>query len=855
MYENPGNFEPENLPSESAPLINKRDLPAFLPPPLVENIRPDIKWPLDHYLQELKYLRPVETSGLFGQGLLGLNKPAIVREENNTVIEQVENVNTDLKIDGIYTRSVDQLTANLQRYEQRLLREKQLTFFNRSNWQLRIDSDLTTHQLSHPIDISLERNPAIELKQLSAVLCHRNNVSKNKYYRLDLHIGTLNFKDHPLFSREDILASEMQYMYYTYEKRVGMCLVDHLQDRLDSLNLQLTDKEEKLRMYMQAPSTTQQEKNKLMIQEVELLRKHLEDTHKKLNDEKAAIQEQAEALYNKWTELKELRAANGYTSTCVKLGVRQYHDVKQDEYDFFLQPQEPSADTTILGVRIPNIELSRRKSIQAYRVFLRILVNGIYVARTTKKFMKWPQFQVSFSERFQLHLFSRPVKIRLEVCSGFTFPKTLARMEFNPPGLNVSALTSTAKIYKKLEFESIQAINDPKVVQNLNRKIAGSITLKSYWEGQSDKMPPIRFEDLGAMPKKEVIEKGEIDFFIDVNDPRNKDLVDDLRQKHNKAIQEMLRKDSLFPHHRFAALREIFMKERFRSVELCKYPIPLLERDIKNIPDFMRFLSSLKDIKTDYAQTVYFLLQKYKLMYSNDAETKQRLIDLMEYFVEKQNQVKLGIQKSLYSLPTVVREYVFIDVDPFGQCIKLFFTPRRKLLPRRNNVRTVSGAGVGTCKISIIIYKGVNIPVRDEAWSIRYPQVERFYQPVPPAYKTAMGEPLPPNQTYNSQFPQYRTGSSYNPQYMDQYRNSPRNSQYQSEQFRGSPRASQYPGRSQGSFPNRPPSPDRSAQIPPVTGQGYQTVERVQSFIEVRLYHQGDSTVVRTAPFDGTNPE
>ncbi|CAG9318052.1 unnamed protein product [Blepharisma stoltei] len=887
MLENPGNPEPlenadQNEPQDTSPLLNRRDLPSLLPPPLVELVRPDIKWPLDHYLEEIKYIKPVETSGFLGTDLLGLNKPAIVRGEANTVIGQIGSINLDSKVDGIYVRTLDKLTSNLQRYEQRLLRLKELSFFNRSNWQLRIDSDLTTHSITRPIDISLEHNPAVEIKHLSAVLSHRNNVRKNKYYRLDLHIGTLQFKDHPLFSQEDILASQLQEMFYDYEKRVTLCLVDHLQDRLDSLQGQLAHKEEMLRVYMQAPSTTQQEKNKLMLQEVEILKKHFEDAQKKLNDEKAAIQKEAEALYNKWVELKQLREKQTFVSTSVKLGVREYNDIGQGlEYDFFLQPQEPSADTTLLGVRLPSQEITRRRAAQSFRVFVRIYVNGIYAARSTKKFMKWPQFQVPFLERFQLHLFSRPVKIRLEVCTGFTIVRVLGVIEFNPPGLNVSALTSTAKVYKNLDFISGRVL--PNKIDGTPRKVQGNITIKAYWEGQSDKMPPFRFEDLAALPKKSIASKGELDYYIDVNDPRNKDLVEDLRQKRNRAIQEMLRLDSLFPHHRFSALREIFMKERYRNVELCGYPIPLLERDIRNTEVFMRFLNSLKDIKDDYNRMTYFFLQQYKLRYSQDPPTKRRIIELMEYFMEKQNQVKLGIQKNLHSLPSIVREFVFIEINPFGQCWKLLFTPRRKLLPRRNAVQTVSGASVGMCKINIIIYKGVNIPVRDEAWSKRYAQVERFYQPIPPAYKSAMGEPLPPNNTYMSQFPQYRTGSSY--------QNQGYNSGYPPSPNRMSPRNSMYPpgGRSSGFDPyqsqygrppspggygrppsppggyGRPPSPgyngppppqyDAGPYIPPRQGQGYEAIERVQSFVEVRLFHQGESTIVRTAPFDGTNPE
>lgn len=53
--------------------------------------------------------------------------------------------------------------------------------------------------------------------------------------------------------------------------------------------------------------------------------------------------------------------------------------------------------------------------------------------------------------------------------------------------------------------------------------------------------------------------------------------------------------------------------------------------------------------------------------------------------------------------------------------MKIVFTPRRKLRPKRTEITAVSASTVAQSRIHIIVYKGNNIPVRDEAWSLRYP--------------------------------------------------------------------------------------------------------------------------------------
>jgi hypothetical protein len=59
------------------------------------------------------------------------------------------------------------------------------------------------------------------------------------------------------------------------------------------------------------------------------------------------------------------------------------------EYDFYLQGIE-TTDKTLGDQPLPQNEFNRRINVLKTRIFLRLYVNGKYVARTKKQFLKWP---------------------------------------------------------------------------------------------------------------------------------------------------------------------------------------------------------------------------------------------------------------------------------------------------------------------------------------------------------------------------------------------------------------------------------------------------------------------------------
>jgi len=126
----------------------------------------------------------------------------------------------------------------------------------------------------------------------------------------------------------------------------------------------------------------------------------------------------AQKLYNKWKEIKEVRKTNGFSSTNVKMKVHKEEmldavNVGPDfngEYYFNLMHEEPSGKK-YNGTALPSSEVSRRNNAMRVRAYVRLVINGKYVSRTRKAFLKWPNFEIEIGEQFQVCLFTMPTSI------------------------------------------------------------------------------------------------------------------------------------------------------------------------------------------------------------------------------------------------------------------------------------------------------------------------------------------------------------------------------------------------------------------------------------------------------------
>jgi hypothetical protein len=93
--------------------------------------------------------------------------------------------------------------------------------------------------------------------------------------------------------------------------------------------------------------------------------------------------------------IKEVRAHNNYASSNVKLKVHKNGDT--GEYYFNLMHEEPSGKK-YNGTALPWSEIHRRNNAMRIRAYVRLIINGKYVSRTKKAFLKWPNFEIEVME-------------------------------------------------------------------------------------------------------------------------------------------------------------------------------------------------------------------------------------------------------------------------------------------------------------------------------------------------------------------------------------------------------------------------------------------------------------------------
>lgn len=131
--------------------------------------------------------------------------------------------------------------------------------------------------------------------------------------------------------------------------------------------------------------------------------------------------------------------------------MRVHKNEDTGEYYFNLMHEEPSAKK-FNGSALPSSEVSRRNNSMRIRAYVRLIINGKYVSRTKKAFLKWPNFEIEISEQFQVCLFTMPSSIQLEIVVG-TFKEYLVDViDVEVPGTHVKALTSASSLVKEINF-------------------------------------------------------------------------------------------------------------------------------------------------------------------------------------------------------------------------------------------------------------------------------------------------------------------------------------------------------------------------------------------------------------------
>jgi len=454
----------------------------------------------------------------------------------------------------------------------------------------------------------------------NAIMSERANQQKADYYQLDITIGKLSLLNHPLFSEEERNYAQLKKLLKEYKERSDLALIPHFEETKTIL----TEEINRMRKVNMGSNSHQ----------IDLLENELKRNEEKLNKETYFMQELMNAIYAKWDDVKKIRDNNGFISTPGRLRVRSY-DLKdgRHEMEFILDQIDISKDD------VPNFkrtEINRRRSIQKQRIFIRLLVNNKYVTRTRKAFIQWPSFEADFQEQYQLYLYAKPSSIQLQIVMGMFFPSMIDTINAPIPGDNVNTLTSSSSIYQEIQFykKVNEKVVERKKVFEKNKKpeenvnnedsasllkqqkdapendvlkyiekiteikpLEGKILYKGQWIGYGSKMPPRNidyFQKKGQIDQSNAmkIPKGLLEyetnklifnepgFHIDVNDPRNEELFETLRNLKNKELRELLKQEEMLPFFDLTSLRQRLLKLRFSNPDLMELEIPMTEDEV-----------------------------------------------------------------------------------------------------------------------------------------------------------------------------------------------------------------------------------------------------------------------------------
>ena len=82
--------------------------------------------------------------------------------------------------------------------------------------------------------------------------------------------------------------------------------------------------------------------------------------------------------------------------------------------------------------------------------------------------MKYPNYEIDLTEQFQIHMFTVPTSIKLELVMGVSKDILVDVINIDVPGEYVRALTSASSLIKEQSFSKYE--HDKKVIEEKHEK-------------------------------------------------------------------------------------------------------------------------------------------------------------------------------------------------------------------------------------------------------------------------------------------------------------------------------------------------------------------------------------------------
>ena len=680
------------------------------------------------FLEEL-ILAPIKTMGATGRKLV-------------TDFEYFERAIKD----GIYLDYVKQqlFSFNINKTEQRSFREEKKNWF-RPNGDIRMDNDIFSDVVTKPMDISLSSNDQFSTFVSNSIFSGRGN-GKMRLFKLRIIIGKIIFRSHPMFSDEDMAASQVINLHKDFYSTLNMLNIPYLKKKRKNIQMKL-DSYNNIHQLNDA-------------QEIEIknMKIFLDETSKLLNKEKKIINQKANLLYNKWLDLKKIRREQGFIGNPLKLNVIRFNDNENDPniYDYaFILTNDKEVDP------LPREEINRRAKISKNMVFLKVYINDTFAFETKPAPITYPHYEVEINAQFVMNLYTRPTKFEIELYINNKLEK---QFEAEPPGMFSKTVTSSAILYEEIDFgkkddeklkknekskknkkyeddetnklldeknnienDEDELIEKPKEKELVdNQLIEGTILLKTEWEGRAPDLPPTKIEDkLELVNKqlefKEYIKKEfDIEYPFDVNDPRNVASVQEMKKEKLELMLKVYYKEYLLTYYDIYSKRHELLLKRLSKRSMDKKKFPILESQIEKSKELMEILEEFKkeektyilEEETQWAKRVKNSLEELKKKHKGRILTDEEYLNYQKDKIAamKKDQILRGAagyfqivsQAEIIDNPVMLLKEFFMRV----------FTRSRKLAPIRVKPTPVKIEKADKIKVNIHIVKGYNIPIR-----------------------------------------------------------------------------------------------------------------------------------------------
>eukprot|EP00742_Colponemidia_sp_Colp-10_P008183 GILJ01008844.1.p1 GENE.GILJ01008844.1~~GILJ01008844.1.p1 ORF type:complete len:1598 (-),score=270.09 GILJ01008844.1:58-4851(-) len=538
-------------------------------------------------------------------------------------VEDSQPLLTDAE-EGLYTpAALDVAAWNREKAFKRLLREdpKKQIWFDSDGKVIRELTGLG-RSFVRPVNVSGHTSRLVRTRVVSGIASQRANFSRARRYRLDVDVGRFVFQDHPLFSKEDYLAAQLTVTFEAYMRKCESRLLEFYEERFHAL----LDQIENLRRQGVHHVSTPDDGQPLNPKSLKSLTIQLQEVRNLRDQERYEIHNVASELYKLWVQLKQHRLDQGYSSTTVKLVVKnRLIDVLRDQEDREreieqeieeLRDQSTDGYFNVESVRrdilsrmdripdrprytfqlthgvvsvqqndkspLPLREVQRRLSIQRCRVFIRVYINNRYVVRTKKQFIQWPGFCLDFQDKFHVDLFHRPSHIKLQIAMGSIVSSKVADVLVDVPGSEHAAVTSTGALNRQLNFAAtapmhLLTFNDQLIhdgsgsgVSSFHpgpRHICGSFFTRLEWVDQDGSAP--------VAEKRLVVGKDNV-----IQPIQQDKLLPQLSGTKDTKLRELL-KDFLFDPNdpRNKQLLELLKSSKISMIRDLAYRVTKLERD------------------------------------------------------------------------------------------------------------------------------------------------------------------------------------------------------------------------------------------------------------------------------------